>query len=99
MVATLTAACDTSGAGEIGSDQPGVQRYQPAKSATPTATVRFDVFPGGCLTTRLEAPPDDQPQLTADVAQLLGFTARQRLDQLLERRSGGRLHLDPASPR
>jgi hypothetical protein len=63
------------------------------------ATLGFDVFAGGCLTTRLVAPPAHHAQLTGELSQVIGFTARQRLDQLLEQRSTGRLRLDPAGPR
>src|SRR4051812_25420137 len=100
MVAALTAACDTTGADEIESDQRGVRRYQRVKPLGPrAAVVRFDVFAGGCLTTRLLVPRADQAQLTADLARLLGFTTRQRLEQTLAQRSDGRLHLDPGVPR
>jgi hypothetical protein len=95
LVAELTAACDPRGADEIGSDQAGVRRYQRADPSV-HSTVRFDVFPGGCLTTKLVAPPEHNAQLTADMSEIVGFTTRQTLQQVLEQRSRGRLHLDPA---
>jgi hypothetical protein len=57
--------------------------------------VRFDVFPGGCLTTRLRALASSQAQVTAAVPGIIGFAPRAMLAQALEQRSGGRFHLDP----
>jgi hypothetical protein len=99
MVVQFTATCDAGGADEVGSGQPGVRRYQRLDTgASGAATVRFDVFAGGCLTSRLVAPPGEQPALAVEAADLIGYTTRERLEQLLERRSHGRLHLDPLDP-
>jgi membrane-associated phospholipid phosphatase/tRNA A-37 threonylcarbamoyl transferase component Bud32 len=96
LVARLTAECAPDGADEVASDQPGVRSYQRVTtSATRSTTDRFDVFPGGCLATRLLAPADQQIQLTADIPRLLGLTERTTLDEVLEQRSHGRLELDP----
>jgi tRNA A-37 threonylcarbamoyl transferase component Bud32/membrane-associated phospholipid phosphatase len=92
MVAELTAGCDPGAAEEIGSSRPGVRRYQ---QTLRSATTGFDVFAGGCLTTRLVAPPGQRAELAAELPQLLGATTRERLGQLLEQRSQGRLHMDP----
>jgi tRNA A-37 threonylcarbamoyl transferase component Bud32/membrane-associated phospholipid phosphatase len=96
LVATLTARCAPGRAGEVTSDESGVRSFQAVTTAAGRSrTTRFDVFAGGCLTTRLLAPPDQQTRLTADIPRLLGFTARETLDRALEQRSGGRLRLDP----
>jgi tRNA A-37 threonylcarbamoyl transferase component Bud32/membrane-associated phospholipid phosphatase len=96
LVATLTARCAPGRAGEVTSDESGVRSFQAVTTAAGrSTTTRFDVFAGGCLTTRLLAPPDQQTRLTADIPRLLGFTARETLDRALEQRSGGRLRLDP----
>ena len=71
-----------------------IKRLTPQFSAT-----RFDVFPGGCVTTRLATPAAHQAQFIREVPALLGFTTRRTLQQTLETRSGGRLHLDPATAR
>ena len=48
---TLTATCDTSGARQIPSDQPGMRRFGRPLSLVPGySDVRYDVFPGGCVT-------------------------------------------------
>jgi tRNA A-37 threonylcarbamoyl transferase component Bud32/membrane-associated phospholipid phosphatase len=96
LVARLTARCAPGAAGEIPSERPGVRSFQAVTTAAGrSTTTRFDVFAGGCLTTRLLAPSDQQTRLAADVPRLLGFTTRPTLDQALEQRSGGRLRLDP----
>jgi tRNA A-37 threonylcarbamoyl transferase component Bud32/membrane-associated phospholipid phosphatase len=96
LVATLTARCAPGRAGEVTSDESGVRSFQAVTTAAGrSTTTRFDVFAGGCLTTRLLAPPDQQTRLTADIPRLLGFTARETLDRALAQRSGGRLRLDP----
>ena len=96
LVATLTARCAPGRAGEVTSDESGVRSFQAVTTAAGrSTTTRFDVFAGGCLTTRLLAPIDQQTRLTADIPRLLGFTAREALDRALEQRSGGRLQLDP----
>jgi tRNA A-37 threonylcarbamoyl transferase component Bud32/membrane-associated phospholipid phosphatase len=96
MVARLTAGCVTGQAAEEPSGQEGVRRYQLVERQAPLFTlVRFDVFPGGCLTTRIKTPTVNRAEVTGSAAGILGFTPRGQLGQALEQRSGGRLHLDP----
>jgi hypothetical protein len=61
--------------------------------------VRFDVFPGGCLTTWIKIPTVNRAEVTGSAAGILGLTPRGQLGQALEQRSGGRLHLDPVEER
>jgi membrane-associated phospholipid phosphatase/tRNA A-37 threonylcarbamoyl transferase component Bud32 len=96
MEARLTAACDVGQAAEEASGQPGVRRYQRVERQGPDySAVRFDVFPGGCVTTRVRALLSSRAEVTGAVPGILGYTSRQALAQALEQRSGGRLHLDP----
>jgi hypothetical protein len=96
MVARLTAGCDLAGAAEEASGQPGVRRYQRVEGQAPLwRAVRLEVFPGGCLTTRITAPQSYRAEVAASAGDILGFTSRQTLVQELARRSDGRLHLDP----
>jgi tRNA A-37 threonylcarbamoyl transferase component Bud32/membrane-associated phospholipid phosphatase len=100
MVVQLTADCDTGGAAEAVSEEPGVRRYLRFERLSPQfVATRFDLFPGGCLTTQLTAPKAQRSTLTGEAPLILGFTTRQALQQALEQRSGGRLHLDPGGPR
>jgi tRNA A-37 threonylcarbamoyl transferase component Bud32/membrane-associated phospholipid phosphatase len=96
MVARLTGGCDVGQAAEQASGQPGVRRYQLVERQGPDfSAVRFDVFPGGCLTTRIRALASSQAEVTAAVPGIIGFAPRAMLAQALEQRSGGRLRLDP----
>ena len=50
---TLTATCDIAGARQIPSGQPGMRRFERPPSQVPGYSgVRYDVFPGGCVTYR-----------------------------------------------
>jgi hypothetical protein len=96
VVARLTAACDPRGATQVIPDQPGVRRYILVEQLGPEFSVtRLDVFPGGCLTTRMTAPAAGRAGLTSEASLVLGLTTRQTLQQALDQRSEGRLHLDP----
>jgi hypothetical protein len=100
MVVRLTAACDPAKATPITSDHRDVRRYQMSETRPATfSSTRFDVFPGGCVTTRLSAPAARASVVATEAPQILGFTSRQTLQQELERRSGGRLHLDQGATR
>jgi tRNA A-37 threonylcarbamoyl transferase component Bud32 len=100
MVVRLTAACDPAGATPITSDHRDVRRYQMSETRPATfSSTRFDVFPGGCVTTQLSAPAARAGAVATEAPQILGFTSRQTLQHELERRSGGRLHLDPGATR
>jgi tRNA A-37 threonylcarbamoyl transferase component Bud32 len=100
MEARLTAGCEVAGVAEQPSGQPGVRRYQLVTRQGPAfQAVRFDVFPGGCLITRIRALPASRSEVMAAAPGILGFASREELSQALERRSGGRLNLDPAGGR
>ena len=51
ITVTLTAACDTTGAQQIPSDQPGARRFErPLSLAPQLSRLRFYTFPRGCVT-------------------------------------------------
>jgi tRNA A-37 threonylcarbamoyl transferase component Bud32 len=96
MVVRLTAGCAIGRGTEVASDYPGVRRYMLIEQQAPRfVATRYDVFAGGCVTTRFSIPAETRAQLTAEAATLLDFTTRQALQQALEQRSDGRLQLDP----
>jgi tRNA A-37 threonylcarbamoyl transferase component Bud32 len=96
MIVRLTAGCAIGGGTEVAPDHPGVRRYMLIEQQAPRfVATRYDVFAGGCVTTRFSIPAETRAQLTAEAATLLDFTTRQALQQALEQRSDGRLQLDP----
>jgi hypothetical protein len=96
LVVRLSATCDTTGAIQQPSDQPGTQRYERTdqRGSGPAATW-YTVFPGGCVTAQLDWTSAADIGFVAEARFIIDFTTRQALQQALEQRSGGRLHLDP----
>jgi membrane-associated phospholipid phosphatase/tRNA A-37 threonylcarbamoyl transferase component Bud32 len=95
LVVRLSAACDTTGAIQRPSKQPGAQRYErtePGRVAT-----WYTVFPGGCVTAQLDPSISADAALANQASSILGFTTRQTLEHVLDERSNGRLHLDPGT--
>jgi hypothetical protein len=96
MVVRLSASCDTTGADPRPSDQPGAQRYERADQGTSgRAATWYTVFPGGCVTAQLDWTNAADVGFATEASSIIDFTTRQALQQALEQRSGGRLHLDP----
>src|SRR5205807_10583778 len=68
VTVTLTAACDTAGARQIPSDQPGTRRFKRPLSLVPQfSSLHFYTFPGGCVTYEFRFSPGASPVL-ADTA-------------------------------
>jgi len=100
MVVRLSSGCDVQGATQVPSDQSGARQFMRIERLAPRfAATRFDVFLGGCVTTRMTAPAAFQADLTNEAHLILDLIPRQTLQQALEQRSNGQLHLDPAGPR
>jgi hypothetical protein len=96
LVVRLTATCDLRGAIPVSSNQPQVRRYQRIDRLAPRfQATRFDLIPGGCVTTQMAVPAADRAEVTSELATIVGYTTRQALQQALVQRSGGRLQLDP----
>jgi tRNA A-37 threonylcarbamoyl transferase component Bud32 len=96
VVVRLSAACDTTAAIQRPSDQPGAQRYERTEPGpSGRATTWYTVFPGGCITAQLDPTISADAALANQVSSILGFATRQTLEQALDERSDGRLHLDP----
>jgi tRNA A-37 threonylcarbamoyl transferase component Bud32 len=79
---TLTATCNTAGAKQIPSDQPGMRRFDRPLSLAPAYSgVRYYTFPGGCATYRFVLAPGAPPVLATAVAfmprsALVGYVRR-----------------------
>jgi hypothetical protein len=96
MVVRLSAACTPAVSTEVPSDRTEVHRYQQIEQLAPVFTAtRFDVFAGGCVTTRLTAPAASRALVAGEAPLILGYVTRSELRQALGARSDGRLRLDP----
>jgi tRNA A-37 threonylcarbamoyl transferase component Bud32 len=93
----LTAHCPTRAATQVPSAIRGVRRYHAHRPAGGHFTPSwYDLFPGGCVTIKLHS----QSKLAAidsglphQAMLILGYIPRRALQQALEQRSSGRLHL------
>ena len=86
---TLTAACDTAGAQQIPSDQPGMRRVERPLSLLPEySDVRYYTFPGGCATYRFVLAPGTSPVVTTTVDTAVAFMPRSALVSYVRRTEG-----------
>jgi len=100
LVVRLAATCDTNGAIQRSSNQPGTRRYERPRPGPPgLGTTSYTVFPGGCITAELRPQSNAHAGLAEEASSVLGFATRHGLDQALGNRSNGRLHLDPGPAR
>jgi hypothetical protein len=89
ITVSLTATCDTSGAHQIPSDQPGMRRFEHSLSLIPQFSgVRFYTFPGGCVTYRFAFAPGASPVLADAASSALSFQPRSVLVKFLQRTEG-----------
>jgi len=69
MVVRLAATCDPAGASPVLSDQPGVRRLMLIQDLAPMfSATRFDVFAGGCVSTRMTAPVTSRAEITSEAS-------------------------------
>ena len=86
---TLTATCDIAGARQIPSSQPGMRRFERPPSLVPGySDVRYDVFPGGCVTYRFVLAPGASPALATTVGSAVAFIPRSELAGYVRRTEG-----------
>jgi hypothetical protein len=77
VTVTLTAACNTSGAVRIPSDQPGAARYERPLALQPRfLLVRMYVVAGGCVTYRFSFAAGAAPSLAIFVDEAIAFEPR-----------------------
>jgi hypothetical protein len=96
LVVRLDAACDTAGAIEQPADRPGTRRYErTGRGGSDLVATWYTVFPGGCVTAELHSTDPTDAAMADEARSMIDFTTRQALQQDLERRSDGRLRLDP----
>ena len=98
VVVRLTPACDPVGATELPTQRPGIRHYErTARRPDRFTATWYDLFPGGCVTSRLRSTTDIQGKFATQAPLVLGYATRQGLQQVLAERSKGHLHLDPAA--
>ena len=94
-------SCDVAGATEVVADVPGARRLERGTvDGTNTMMTWYEVFPGGCATTRLRSrntAPEVRAEVIAQASRVIGFVPRADLARALDERSNGRLRLDPSS--
>ena len=89
ITVTLTATCDTSGAQQIPSDQPGMRRFEHPLSLAPRfSDLRFYTFPGGCITYRLAFAPSASPVLAGAAGSALSSQPRSALVHYVQHTEG-----------
>jgi hypothetical protein len=89
ITVTLTAACDTSGAQQIPSDQPGTRRFERPLSLVPQfSALRFYTFPGGCATYRFNFAHGTSPVLAVTADGAFSFVSRPVLVDWVQRTEG-----------
>ncbi len=86
----------------VPSDHPGTRRYQEVISIEPGRRYQGAVhylFPGGCVTYRLDFRSDEQARPLTEVSLALGFVTREAVRRSFSDYTDGRVPLDPpASP-
>jgi membrane-associated phospholipid phosphatase/tRNA A-37 threonylcarbamoyl transferase component Bud32 len=93
----LLPSCDLAGGTEVSSEQPGARRYiHIDRAATPDRVIRTYTFPGGCVAERYTSSLVSPERMAADASSSFGFVTRDQLARDLNRRSDGRLQLDPS---
>ena len=86
---TLTAVCDTSGARQVPSGQPGTRLFERPASLVPQySDVRYYTFPGGCATYQFRFARGASPALAAAVGSALAFMPRSVLVGYVRRTAG-----------
>jgi hypothetical protein len=89
VTVTLTATCDTSGAQQIPSDQPGTRRFERPLSLLPLFSgLRYYTFPGGCVTYDFRFKPGASPVLAVAVDSALAFQPRSTLVEHIRHTEG-----------
>ena len=84
----------------VPSDHPGTRRYQEVISIEPGKRYQgavYYLFPGGCVTYRLDFRSDEQARPLGEVTLALGFVARDTLRESISEVTDGKVPLDPPS--
>jgi hypothetical protein len=89
VTVTLSVACDTSGAQQIPSDQPGTRRFErPLSLRSQFTGLRFYTFPGGCVTYRFNFTRGASSLLAIPVDGAVALMPRATLVQYIKNTEG-----------
>jgi len=83
----------------VPTNHPGTRRFQEVIDIEPGRRYQgaiYYVFPGGCVTYRVDLRSGQQARPLDEVNQTLSFVSRDQLRYELRQRSAGRLQLDPS---
>lgn len=91
---SLTPSCDTSGATEVPSDEPGTRRMEEISTLTNRYSgFRYYVFEGGCASYEFDFSGTGRTALAEEVSLAFSFKDRAVLDEMLREDPG--VGLDP----
>jgi hypothetical protein len=88
VTVTLSATCDTSGAHQISSDQPGTREFEHPLRLRPYEDMRFYTFPGGCVTYRFNFSGGGSSLMAIPVSGAVAFMPRATLVQHVRNTEG-----------
>jgi hypothetical protein len=98
VVVVLQQFCTFGKVTRVPSDHAGTRRYQEVISIEPGRRYQgavYYLFPGGCVTYRLDFRSDEQARPLGEVSLALGFVTRDALRRTLSDFTEGRVPLDP----
>jgi tRNA A-37 threonylcarbamoyl transferase component Bud32 len=94
-IATLTETCDTTGATEVPSDEPGARRFEKIDAIGERFVgQRFYTFEGGCTTYDFDFSGEGRTALAEEVTSALSFVERADIEQVFLEEVGEELELD-----
>ena len=82
VTVTLSDECDVSRANAVSPDPPITSSFEETRrSGSRLSLIRFDRFPGGCVTYDIKFAKGSPSALLSDVDRALAYTARTRLER------------------
>ena len=94
----LEKTCSFGRVTRVPSDHPGTRRYQEVIAIEPGKRYQgavYYLFPGGCVSYRLDFRSEEQARPLGEVSLALGFVTRDAMRKSLSDVTGGRVQLDP----
>jgi hypothetical protein len=101
VLVVLQQFCNFGRVTRVPSDHSGTRRYQEVIAIEPGRRYQgavYYLFPGGCVTYRLDFRSDEQARPLGEVSLALGFVTRDALGETLSDFTDGKVPLDPPAP-